>query len=208
MIFETFASFYWSISYQIFNHPITSISIQLCICIVFLSIYTIIAFHCCSKHHPVTQTPNNPPLASSINANQYNDLSSWANLFISSEKHSAQRVDSTTKCIFQKHFFHHFLSNFWFKLRLIILPSLCFSANIVVTTIIKAEKSQNIRILLSATEIIWFILLSPFLCSDYPTKGTLHAILCISDCAYFQSFGVLCNHDNPRSCAVFVEQYE
>ena len=57
MIFDTFTPFYWSISTQIWDYPLTSISIQLSLSIIILFIYNILRFKCCFYSHPIVTSP-------------------------------------------------------------------------------------------------------------------------------------------------------
>eukprot|EP01083_Nonionella_stella_P313363 1124621_1 len=73
-------------------------------------------------------------------------------------------------------FLQHFFCDKYFKLKCkyLILPSLFFSCNIILTNIGIKLTSIDLHILLRATEIVWFVLLGPLLTKDRPTK---HAII-------------------------------
>eukprot|EP01084_Bolivina_argentea_P315302 546221_1 len=200
MLFQTFMPVYWSISKQIYNYPLTSICIQLFISIIILLIYATFSFHCCFKHHPLSLTiPKQNPNSSSnnltnINNNQANtisyvnnDFSSYFKFMSSKKNSSGQQSDCNISPIdsLNTHFFKHFFSKFMLKWRLIILPSAFLALNIVVANVAITKGSMDIHILLRATEIIWFVVLSPFLLTDYPSKSSVIATIIIT-------FGAIC----------------
>ena len=189
MIFETFMPFYWSISNQIYDYPLTSMSIQLFFCVVLLFIYNIIKFRCCFNRHPIASSPT-----SSYNNQQngnFSDMSSWANLF-NSQRHKSRLINNEDIAnseedmsddndgVIRVSFCKHFWGKFWLKTKLIIFPAAFFSLNMVVTTIGVSQGSMDIHILLKATEIIWFVILSPFLLTDYPTKSSVTSAVAIT----------------------------
>ena len=55
--------------------------------------------------------------------------------------------------------------------------------------------SMDIHVLLKATEIIWFVILSPFLLTDYPTKSSVTSSLAITIGAICFSWTTIAQND-------------
>jgi len=69
---------------------------------------------------------------------------------------------------------------FVFKCKHLCLPSFFFSCNIILTNIGIELTSVDLHILLRATEIIWFVLLTPVFTNDKPTKQAILAAFIVT----------------------------
>lgn len=103
------------------------------------------------------------------------------------------------------HYFSNLFCNGYFliKCKYLILPSLFFSFNIILTNIGIELTSIDLHILFRSTEIIWFVLLTPILTNDKPTKQAIIAAFLVTIGSTLLAFSTM-NADDISLSALII----
>ena len=162
VLLMTVMPFYNKTLFQIYNKPITATLIQLIGVTVFLFFYCIFA-----KKYELYQSKQ-----LQIQNLSHTPLDNDDMVPTMRNNNNNSNPDSIVSIIKELYFYN----NIKMKLGYLILPAFFFSGSILLTNIGIDLSSVDISTLLRATEIVWFVILTPIITQrDYPT---IHAIIC------------------------------